>query len=446
MSSLRKQGSSIGYCWIPACAGMTIVLFKKTTLKNGLRVLTVPMAGTKTVTVLILVGTGSKYETKEISGISHFLEHMFFKGTKKRPDPAKIVEELDRIGGEYNAFTSKENTGFYAKVNYENLDLALDWISDIFLNSKFDAKEIEKEKGVIVEEINMYFDIPMHYVGYLWEELLYGDQPAGWPVWGTKEVVTGLGREQFINYWKSQYSAKNSLVCLAGNFEEKTALKKIEKYLGGFNGREYKNKQEVFENQKKQEVLIHYKKTDQTHLCLGVRGYDIFHKDRYVLSVLGTILGGFMSSRLFQEVRERQGLAYYIRTAVDSNTDNGYLVTQAGVANEKAEKAVKTILNEYKKIKNKKISADELDKAKEHIKGNMLLNLETSDELASFIAGQEILKKEILTPEEVFRRIDKVSIDDIWRVAQNIFRPEKLNLALIGPFKENKTFKALLEI
>lgn len=425
---------------------MLVLMFKKTTLKNGLRVLTIPMAGTKTATVLILVGTGSKYETKEINGISHFLEHMFFKGTKKRPTPAKIVEELDRIGGEFNAFTSKENTGFYAKVNYENLDLALDWISDIFLNSKFDEKEIEKEKGVILEEINMYFDIPMHYVGYLWEELLYGDQPAGWPIWGKKEIITGLKREQFINYWKSQYSAKNSLVCVAGNFEEKIALKKIEKYLGGFNSRGYRNKQTVLESQKKEEVLVYYKKTDQTHLCLGVRAYDIFHKDRYVLSVLGTILGGFMSSRLFQEVREKQGLAYYIRTAVESNTDNGYLVTQAGVANEKAESAVKTILSEYKKIKDKRISADELDKAKEHIKGNMLLNLETSDELASFIAGQEILKKEILTPEEVFKQIDKVSIDDIGRVAQDIFKAEKLNLALIGPFKEKEKFEKLLKI
>src|SRR4030042_4006088 len=181
-------------------------MFKKTTLNNGLRVLTIPMPNTKTVTVLILVGTGSKYETKEINGISHFLEHMFFKGTAKRPSPAKIVEELDRVGGEYNAFTSKEHTGYYAKVDFRHLDLALDWISDIFLNSKLDEQEIEKEKSVILEEINMYLDTPMHYVGHLWEELLYNGQPAGWPVWGNKDVILGLKRDKFLEYLKAQYT------------------------------------------------------------------------------------------------------------------------------------------------------------------------------------------------------------------------------------------------
>jgi predicted Zn-dependent peptidase len=421
-------------------------MFRKITLKNGLRLITAPIPGNKTATILILVKTGSKHETKETNGISHFLEHMFFKGTEKRPTPADIVKDMDRIGGEYNAFTSKETTGYYAKVDSKHLDLSLDWISDIFLNSKFDEAEIKKEKRVILEEINMYYDLPMQHVGVLWEELLYGDQPAGWPVWGKKEVILKMARKDFLNYLKTRYSARNSLVCVAGNFNNKEIAKKIEKYFGRLDGRKFTEKRNVVEKQSKPEKLIHFKKTDQTHLCLGVRGYNIFHKDRYIIKILGMILGGFMSSRLFQEVREKKGLAYYIRTSTDSNPDTGYLVTQAGVANEKAEEAVKTILGEYQKIKTGKISADELGRAKEHIKGNMLLNLETSDELASFVAGQEIFKEEILTPEQVFAKIDKVSIDDIKRVAQDIFKPDKLNLALIGPFEDKKIFEGLLRI
>lgn len=421
-------------------------MFKKTILDNGLRVLTVPVSNTKTVTVLILVGTGSKYETKEINGISHFLEHMFFKGTGKRPTPAKIVEELDRVGGEYNAFTSKEHTGYYAKVDFKHLDLALDWISDIFLNSKLDEQEIEKEKGVILEEINMYLDTPMHYVGHLWEELLYNGQPAGWPIWGNKDVILGLKRDKFLEYLKSQYTSQNALICIAGNLEENSVLEKIEAYFKNIRQGSRQEKLELKEEQSKPDLLVHHKKTDQTHLCLGVRAYDIFHPDRYAISILGMILGGFMSSRLFQEVREKLGLAYYIRTSAEQSTDSGYLVTQAGVANQKVEEAIKAIVNEYKKIKKEKVSDEELMRAKEHIKGNMLLNLETSDEMASFFAGQEILKKEILTPEQVFKKIDKVAVDDIQRVAQDIFKLEKLNLALIGPFKEKERFEKLLQI
>ena len=421
-------------------------MFKKTTLKNGLRVLAIPMPNTKTVTVLILVGTGSKYETKEINGISHFLEHMFFKGTEKRPTSEEIVKDMDRIGGEYNAFTSKETTGYFAKVDAKHLDLALNWISDIFLNSKFDEAEIEKEKNVILEEINMYYDLPMHYIGILWEQLLYGDQPAGWPVWGNKEVISNLKRDNFLQYLKFHYSANNSLVCVAGNFNEANIVQEIEKYFSRLNGRDFKNKEKVKEKQDKAKLLVYVKKTDQTHLCLGVRGYNLFHPDRYVLSVLGVILGGFMSSRLFQELREKKGLAYYIRTSVETNADTGYLVTQAGVSNDKAEESIQTILKEYKKIKEQKITAEELARAKEHLKGNMLLNLETSDEMASFIGAQEIIKKEILTPEEIFNKIDKVSIDDIKRVAQDIFKLNQLNLALIGPFEDKKIFEGLLRI
>jgi predicted Zn-dependent peptidase len=420
-------------------------MFKKSTLKNGLRLILAPMPSSQTLTVLVLFATGSKYETKNINGLSHFLEHMFFKGTKKRPDTLAIAETLDRVGGRYNAFTSKEYTGYWAKVANDHLVLALDWVSDILLNSKFEAAEIEKERGVITEEINMYLDTPMVYVTELWEELLYGDQPAGWQVIGTKENIAKMSRAQFLDYFKTHYRTKNAIVCLAGKFD-KTAHQQVEKFFGRLpKGLETK-KLAVKEKQSKPEALVFHKETDQTHLCLGVRAYDIWHKDRYALAVLANILGGMMSSRLWISVRERKGLAYYVRTTVENYTDSGYLVTQAGVAHSRAEEAISEILKEYQKIRDKKIGAAEIKKAKDNLKGITHLTLETSDELASWVAGQEILKKEILTPEQVFAKVDKVTAADLQRVARDILQPAKLNLALIGPFKEKEKFERLLKI
>jgi len=420
-------------------------MFKKTILKNGLRLITAPMPQSQTVTVLVLFAAGSKYETKNISGLSHFLEHMFFKGTKKRPNTTAVAEVLDRVGGTYNAFTSKEYTGYWAKVDKSHLDLALDWVSDILLNSKFDAKEITKERGVIIEEINMYLDMPMRYVGELWEQLLYGDQPAGWDTAGTKETVSAVTRQQFLDYFKTHYRTENALVCLAGNLGE-TAQEKVNKYFGQLAKGQESKKLTVKEKQSQPEVLVYHKDTDQTHLCLGVRAYDIFHQDRLPLLVLANILGGMMSSRLWISVREKKGLAYYVRASVENYTDSGYLVTQAGVANNRLEEAIKEILKEYKKIRDQKISPAEIQKSKDNIKGLMAISLETSDELASWLAGQEILKKEILTPEQVFAKIDAVTSSDLSRVARDIFQPAKLNLALIGPFKEKGKFEKLMKI
>ncbi len=420
-------------------------MFKKTILKNGLRLITAPMPASQTVTVLVLFAAGSKYETKEISGLSHFLEHMFFKGTKKRPDTTAIAEVLDRVGGRYNAFTSKEFTGYWAKVANDHLDLALDWVSDILLNSKFDGAEIAKERGVIIEEINMYMDTPMVYVENLWEQLLYGDQPAGWDVIGTKEIISKVTRAQFLDYFKTHYKTENALVCVGGAIDGAVS-QKVQKYFGRLAKGEETKKLAVREKQAKPEALIFNKATDQTHLCLGVRAYDIFHKDRIALLVLANILGGMMSSRLWISVREKKGLAYYVRASVENYTDSGYLVAQAGVANNRVEEAITAILKEYQKIRDQKISLAEIKKAKDNIKGAMRISLETSDELASWLAMQEILKKEILTPEEVFVKVDAVSASDLARVAHDIFQPQKLNLALIGPFKEKEKFERLLKL
>ena len=419
-------------------------MFKKITLKNGLRIIVVPQRSTESVTVLALVGTGSKYENKEISGVSHFLEHMFFKGTKKRQDKLEIAETLDRIGGIYNAFTSEDYTGYFAKVASSQFDLALDWVSDIFLNSLLPEKEAEREKGVIIEEINMTHDNPMSHVGLLWSKLLYGDQPAGWDIAGTKESVSQMTRQNLFDYMKSQYVASNTIVCIAGNIKEAEAIQKVKKYFAGIGATNFKSRPAVKEEQKTPECLLRQKETDQTHLCFGARGYNVFHPQRYAQDILGVILGGMMSSRLFMEVREKLGLAYYVRTSVEANPDTGYLVTQAGVDNNNVEKAVSAILGEYKKISLEKVPLPELEKAKEYIKGKMALLLESSDALATFYGMQELLEKEILTLKQIYGKIDKVSDKDVLRVAHDLFGRDKLNLALVGPFKDRQPFQKIL--
>jgi predicted Zn-dependent peptidase len=418
-------------------------MFKKITLKNGLRIITVSSKSTQTVTVLVLVATGSKYERKEENGISHFLEHMYFKGTKKRPSSLEIAETLDKVGGIYNAFTSQEYTGYFAKVSKEHFDLALDWVSDIFLNSILPEKEVEKERGVIIEEIRMRKDHPMEHVQSLWQKLLYGDQPAGWDVAGEVETVSKIKRENLILYREEQYLAQNTIVCLAGNFNEKVGIEKVKKYFAKIKTGKGREKPKVIEKQREPEILFEKKDTDQTHICLGVRGVNIFDKRRYTQEILAQILGGMMSSRLFERIRTKLGIAYYIDTESFSDPDTGYLVTRAGLSNEKLEKGIWEILKEYRKIKREGVTKSELKKAKDYLKGKMNILLESSDAKASFFATQEILEKKILTPKEIFKKIDKVSQSDILNLAREIFRPEKLNLALIGP-KEIK--KEILKI
>ena len=422
-------------------------MYKKTILKNGLRIITIPQKTSKAVTVLILAATGSKYEKKEINGISHILEHMLFKGTEKRPDKIAISEPLDEVGGVYNAFTGEEYTGFYAKVDCNYLDLALDIISDMYLNSKIDREELKREKKVIIEEINMYYDQPSAYVQTLWNKVLYGDQPAGRDIAGTKKSVLKISRQQIVDYMKTQYSASNTIVVVSGGFKsEQEIIEKVKNYFSKIKNAKVIKKQPVIEKQKKPKLIVKEKKTDQTHFCLGVRSYNLFNPKKYTQELLALILGGMMSSRLFIKVREELGLAYRVKTEILSDPDTGSLVTQAGVDNKKAEKAITAILKEYKKIAEEGVTEKELEKAKNHFKGKMSLELETSDANASFYGGQEVLEKEILTPKEICANIDKVTTNDILEVANDIFKPEKLNLALIGPFKDKKRFQKLLKL
>lgn len=421
-------------------------MFKKTVLDGGLRIITVPLKETAAVTILVLVGAGSKYETLKENGISHFIEHMLGKGTKKRPDQLKIGESIDKIGGRFNFGTSKEDVIYWVKVRAEYFEQALDWISDILLHSKFEEKEIEKEKNIVLQELKMYLDEPSTYVWTLWEKLLYGNQPAGRLISGQERNIKNFKREQILDYLNKHYSCKNTIICVSGKIDQKIVETKIRKYFKNLRRIKPKEKLKAKEIQKRPKVLSYFKETDQTHLCIGVRTFSFFHPSVYAQEILATILGGNVSSRLFNLIRTRKGLAYYISTSSDTYTDTGYLVTGAGTAHENVEKAISLILKEYNKLKIKKVSSSELQRAKDFLKGNLSLSLESSDDYAAFYGSQELFKNKILKPEQIFAKIDKVSKEEILNLAKRIFTPKRLNLALIGPFKDKTKFKNLLKI
>lgn len=421
-------------------------MYKKTTLKNGLRIITVPQKETKAVTVIVMTGTGSKYEEKRLSGISHFVEHMMFKGTKKRKGPMEIAGELDKIGGEMNAFTGEEYTGYYAKVDATHFGIAIDWVADIFINSVIPEAEVNKERGVVTEEIKMFDDNPMKNIGDIWRKALYGDQPAGWFIGGTKESVLNIKREDMVNYVRSQYTAPNTVVCIVGNIKEKQAIELTKKAFSEIPTSINKGKVPVIEKQSEPNVFVFNKKTKQTTMALGVRGYDHLHKDRYVMDVIAALLGGMMSSRMFDEVREKLGAAYYVATYNEAETDTGFLSTFAGIDSSKMNKVIETILKEYNKLTRVKVSEKELRKIKDFLKGKIILGMESSDAQASFYCTQELLKNKITPIEEIIKKIEKVTAGDIMRVAKDIFKKEKLNLAIIGPYKgKEEQFKKLLK-
>ncbi len=419
--------------------------FSKKVLKNGLRVVTIPMKDNPTATVLVLVEAGSKYEEKRVNGISHFLEHMCFKGTNKRPKAIDISKELDALGSQYNAFTAQEYTGYYAKSDAKHWKRIFDIVSDIYLNSTFPEVEMEKEKGVIIEEINMYEDMPNRHVQDLMMELLYGDQPAGWNIAGEKKNILQMKRDDFVSYKKMHYVPEATVLVVSGQISEIEVLKEVNKIFGHIPRSSKVGKLKVKENQKKPEVLLKWKKTDQTHFVLGVRTYSLFDKRNPVFSVLGGILGGGMSSRLFQKLREEMGVGYYVRAYNDTYTDHGFFQISAGVDNKRINEVIRAVLEECKKLKDKKVDEDELNKVKECLIGNMKLSLESSDDIANFYGGQELLKKEIRDAEEKAKKIRKVTAEEVQKLARDVFKDSKLNLALIGPFKDKTKFSKILK-
>lgn len=418
---------------------------KKKTYKNGLRVVTIPMKDNPTVTVLVLVGTGSDYEPKEINGISHFLEHMCFKGTIKRPTAQSISHELDSLGCQYNAFTGNQMTGYYAKGDSKNFKQIFDVVSDVYLNSTFPETEMEKEKGVIIEEINMYEDMPQAHVQDLWSEVLYGDQPAGRSTLGPKENISKMIRDNFVNYKAGHYVSSNTVIIVSGNIKNDDVYKEVDKYFKNIPSTKSEKKEKTKSTQKTPNVLIKYKETDQTHFVLGVRTFPLMDKRNTTISLLGAVLGAGMSSRLFNKLREEMGVAYYVRAYNDPSLDYGSFQISAGVNNTRTEEVVKEILNECNTLKTEKVGDRELDKVKSFLIGNMKMSLEATDDVANFYGSQELMKNEIKTLEEKIKEIKSVTSSDIQKMAKIIFKTENLNLAIIGPFKEDAQFRDILK-
>ena len=417
------------------------------TLPNGLRVILAPMEGTETATVVVMSGTGSRYETARENGLAHFLEHMFFKGTKKRPSSRAISEELDAIGSVYNAFTAKERTAYWAKVSSRYLDTALDVISDIFLNSTLPGKEIAKERGAIIQEVDMYEDMPMRTIDNVFDALMFGKEHSlGRTILGPKDNIRTFKRTDFTTYLKRHYTPGNTVVCVAGSFSSTKVLAKIKQEFGRLKKSVPPKHEPHTTSQNVPRVSIKGKKTDQTQLMLGVPAYPYLHKDEYALGVLATILGGGMSSRLFLEVREKRGLAYSVHAWAERYPDTGYLAVQAGVEHGKLKKAVSTILNEFRKIKRVRVSAAELKKAKAYMKGTLTLALETSDAVAEHAATSLVNLGKIRTLESILASIDAVTAADVERVARDLLKTGSLNLAVIGPHSNNEHFLPLLKI
>jgi predicted Zn-dependent peptidase len=403
------------------------------------------MPQVQSVACFIMLSAGSRYETPETSGIAHFAEHMFFKGTERRPTAQQIGLELDGIGAEFNAFTGKEYTGYYVKCAAEHRQHAFDVLVDMLRHSTFEPEEIEREKGVIIEEMNMYFDTPRDYISGVYHQLLFGDTPLGWDIIGRKETVRGATRETFLDYVNRWYKGPKMVVGIAGNFDDRVR-QEVEELLGEVDSDDPGEAAtvEVPDNGSGPRVHIHTKESDQAHIAMGVPSYPLSHPDRYALQILGTVLGTGMSSRLFTEVRERRGLAYYVFATNHSYTDTGTLYSQAGVDINRIDEAIETVSRELKKIAAEPVPEDELEKSKNVAKGRFVLQTESPHGMIMFGLRREVLEGEVEEPEDVLAGIDSVTVEDVQRVAEDVIGKNGLNLALIGPFDDPERFEKVL--
>ncbi len=416
------------------------------TLPGGLRTILLPRQEVQTVTFLVLIGVGSRYETLRQSGLSHFLEHMFFKGTQTRPTTKEIAEAIENVGGEFNAFTGEEYTGYYVKVAAQHLERGAEVVSDILLRPLFPQPEIERERGVIIEEIRMYTDMPMRHVNHLWQTALFGDHPLGRRIDGSQESVEKFMRKDFVNYSRQHYHTKNAVVTVAGNFDTKATEELLKRLFTPLAKGEAATPKAAPRRTPVTNFLHEYRPhIDQAHVMVGVPGLSHHDDRRYAAELLALILGGGMSSRLFLEVRERHGLAYAVRTSLDSYLDAGSFVTQAGVRSDKADVALELILNEYDLVMEKGVTTEELAKAKEMVKGHLVLELEETNALALFAAGQELLTQELLTPEAIQAKVEAVTLEDVKKVALDLLPAAHRAVAMISSHKSTKAFTKLLK-
>ena len=422
------------------------VEFKKETLKNGVRLLTLPMSHLDSVAVIIGVSAGSRFEEPRTQGVAHFTEHMLFKGTKRRPNNRVIATELESKGASFNAFTGPDITAYYVRSAAKNLPWSLEILTDLVFNSKFDPKEIEKEKGVIIEELRMNHDNPQDWVEHLSLGMVFPNHPLGRLITGTEETIKGMKQSDFLSYLDGWYRSKNMVAIIAGNLSQKGALAKARELLAVLPKRSVGQPLAFTRKQKNSAVLVEERPTDQTHYILGIRGYHRSHPKREALELLVTVLGGGMSSRLFEEIREKRGLAYYVGAASYEFTDTGVVMVKAGVNSKKSAEAVKVTMGELARLKDQAVPEKELAKAKEMIRGHLLLGVESTGGAGMYALEQEVLEGKFETPEEKLKRIDAVAAKDLRQVAQDIFVAKNINLALIGPHKDSEIFRKLLSL
>ena len=421
-------------------------MYQRTVLNNGLRILTSTMPHTHSVSIVFFIGVGSRYESDEQSGASHFIEHVLFKGTAKRPTASEIAIAIEQIGGLFNASVGQEESTYWVKVTQPHLDIAIDVLVDMLRHAKFDQSEIDKERGVIIKEINLTLDTPDDLVQLLNNQLVWPNHPLGRDVAGTKESIASLDRDRLLAYMNNHYLPNNTVVSIAGNVEHEAVVNQIAASLGDWARAEVASYQPAEDGQSEPRVRVHDKDTRQAYLCLSVPGLPRDHPDCFNLRLLNAVLGEGMGSRLFTCIRERRDLAYSVNSYISALYDTGVVGVYAGVAPEHIETATKAILEEWDKLRQEEIPPQELARAKDFIKGQLLFLMEDSLSVAIWFGSQEILFSEILTYEEAMEAIEAITAADIQRVAQKLFSEEKLNLAVVGPFENEDGFRELLKL
>jgi len=418
--------------------------YQKTTLPNGLRLLTREMPHTRSASIIFLFGVGSRYESDAEAGLSHFIEHMRFKGTERRPQAQDISAAIEGVGGILNAGTNQESTIYWAKVAQPHFSLALDLLVDMLRHARMDPKEVEKERSVILEEIHITYDNPGDLVSLLVDQILWPGHPLGRDIAGLPETVARFTREDLIKYAERHYTPDNTVVSVAGKISHQGVLDEVSRLLGDWQGHANGAFLPATDDQSHPRLKLYYKGIEQANVCLGLPGLNNDHPDRFVLGTLNTILGEGMSSRLFLEIREKRALAYDVHSFVNLFRDTGSTVIYAGVDPKRAAETLKAILAEIERFVTTPVPEEEITKAKEFTKGRLLLGLEDSRSVASWLGSQELTSGRILSVDEVVAQIEAVTAADIQRVARSLFTPQRLNLAVVGPFKKETPFAKLL--
>ena len=418
-------------------------MYQKTTLDNGLRLIATAMPHTRSVCISIFIGSGSRYEASDEAGISHFVEHLLFKGTDKRPTARAISEAIESIGGILNGGTDKELTVYWAKVPQHHFSLALDVLTDLLLHPRFDPQALERERQIIIEEINMSRDVPSQRANMLIDELIWPDHPLGRDIAGTRQSVKAITRVGMLNYLKGHYQPDNTVVSIAGNVQQPEIVTAVGQILGNWTSEQPKSGYTAHKPKQAKRIKIEKRKTEQAHLCLALPGLPLLHPQRFTLDLLNAILGEGMSSRLFTEIRERLSLAYSIHSYVEHYLDSGAVTVYAGVEPKKLETAIRAILEQLQKLKTP-VPEPELTKAKEFAKGRLLLRLEDSRNVAGWLGGQETLTKRILSPDQIISIIDAITTAELKELAQKLITGTGLRLAVVGPVAKEEPLEQLL--